>query len=266
MSSAVGPAPPRRPLALYLLLPAVLTLMQPVGSTQAVFADRTSNLGSLHVVSHKPPTITPGTVNLYLRVGDGCKDSPVATVTNISNWPMSLSAVGAGWLEHPASVAVTPPELGPGESATVSFTKSAVGGPTAIAGQILVSASPGGFTAVVGVTGTVENPAGAASPPYTLPPNCSSTPRTQAAGVLRTDAVSNLERMPVVSGPQDAALPVPSDGQDAALPGPRHYWAPPAAEPAPNSEEPTATSAPPPSGPAPELPTAPAPSLEAPAP
>lgn len=183
-------AKPRRARAGQVLplvaLPVILAIIGRVGTTSAMYNAHRAGAVSFSSAGASPPSVTPTAVSLELHVGDSCVNSPLATVTNTSRWSVQLSTQASGWLDSPASVSLSATALGPGEAATVSFTKSAVEGPTSIAGQVVVTANPGGFQTVIQVGGEVLNPAGAASEPYYLPPGCVSTPRPKTSPVPYT--------------------------------------------------------------------------------
>jgi hypothetical protein len=208
-----------------LIIPAALLLANQIAPTSALFSDLKVASSTFRASIASPPSVSPGTADLYLRVGDRCENAPLATVTNPTTWSMTLSVSADGWLSQPASVSVTPSVLGPHQTATVSFTKGAVEGPTDIHAVIRVTSQPGSFVSEIVVTGLVDNPAGAASPGYSPPPGCVSTPRSYFMGTLAPnysfetysgDLVTPepwVLDVPALSFPGDGSMQVNRDGR-----------------------------------------------------
>ncbi len=164
----------------FFLVPAVLWIAGQMGTTAALFRDYKTASASVQASRAIPPVITPGIVDLgTLHVGDRCEEAPALEIRNRSDWHLGLSVTANGWLDN-GDVTVVPNSIGPGESATVYFTKAAVGPPRTITGEIIVVAAPGPFTTVIALKGEVLNPAVAAQDPDPLPPGCRTTPRRES--------------------------------------------------------------------------------------
>jgi hypothetical protein len=181
-------------VAALVLLPtsAVLVGNIPV-RTFSLLQDRADTVTSVRAATGAI-TITPDMLDLgTFWVGDKCTDVPVATVS--TTWPVVLSVTASGWLND-RDVSIMPGAIGPGETATVTFTNAAVNGPTDFFEAVItVHGDPGGLEQVFRLTGRVENPASPGTPPPPLPEGCE-----HPAGKAKVNSCEGLE--PLLADPR----------------------------------------------------------------
>ena len=197
-----------------LVVTATAAMAGQVDRTASLFLDHKEAASSIDAapgVTLPPMEFNVGT----LHVGDKCTNVVLGQIT--ATFQMTLSVdVSGGWLRD-KEVSVDPTSIGPGDTATVYFTNSAVNGPQIISDTVTVTADPGGVIQTIQVLGEVVNPADPdVHDPDPLPPGC-----VHPAGKIKIFD-------PGLVGP-DGALLAP----EAPLPAPE---APP---PAPEAPPPT---------------------------
>lgn len=200
-----GPQRPRRGKRLLsaLLVPVMLAGVGQLRSTSALLGDARSTVPNFQASVAGPPQVTPAVLEIQVHVGDRCEDAPALTVQNPSGWTQHLAVTASGWLEE-SDVYVDPTTIGPGQSATVYFTKAAVLGPMVITGEIVVTADPGSHITVVPLQGEVTEPADASDPPPSPYPGCESTPRTASEEESETAAADEAEAPEAEAEAQEA--------------------------------------------------------------
>lgn len=236
MGPTSRPAPRGRGCLTALVLIGLLLGMSQVGTTLARM--HAFRLGSVafQAAPATSPRIGSSVADVgLLEVGDRCENAPLLTVTGTSPWRMQLTVGASGWLQG-SDVTIDPTSVTDGQTATVYFTKAAVGPPQPIIGEVVVNAEPGGFVFSVPLSGEVINPAGAASEGRLVREGCVSTPRVDEDTPEPERIFEDLSGEALTNGDSDE--PFLSVGDAPEPPAEEPAGEPEASEPEPPGEEP----------------------------